>query len=159
MKNIKKSVAALLSAAMLASCAQGGAGGTGMSGETVGTLGGAAAGALAGAQFGRGSGQLAATAAGTLLGAYLGRQVGARLSEPAQNQAAQAERQALASNSSITWNNPESNASGTVTPVRSYQDGNRNCRDYVHTIYIEGRAQEARGTACQQPDGSWQLAN
>lgn len=30
------------------------------------------------------------------------------------------------------------------------------CREYTQTVYIGGRAVEAYGTACQQPDGSWE---
>jgi surface antigen len=31
-----------------------------------------------------------------------------------------------------------------------------NCRQFTHTIYIDGRPQTARGTACRNPDGTWQ---
>src|SRR5450830_1607606 len=31
----------------------------------------------------------------------------------------------------------------------------RNCRSFSHTIYIDGRPQTARGTACRNPDGTW----
>jgi len=31
------------------------------------------------------------------------------------------------------------------------------CREYRTTIIIEGRPQPAYGTACQMPDGSWQV--
>ena len=36
-----------------------------------------------------------------------------------------------------------------------YQRGGTDCRDYTHTIYINGRPETARGTACRQPDGTW----
>ena len=29
------------------------------------------------------------------------------------------------------------------------------CRSYTHTIYIDGRPETVRGTACRNPDGSW----
>ena len=45
-------------------------------GQTIGTLGGAAGGGLLGSQIGGGSGQLAATAAGTLIGALAGGKLG-----------------------------------------------------------------------------------
>ena len=30
------------------------------------------------------------------------------------------------------------------------------CRQYTHTVYIDGRPQTMRGTACRNPDGTWQ---
>lgn len=31
------------------------------------------------------------------------------------------------------------------------------CREYTRTVYIGGRSQDAYGTACLQPDGSWMI--
>lgn len=31
------------------------------------------------------------------------------------------------------------------------------CREYTRTVYIGNRAQDAYGTACMQPDGSWMI--
>lgn len=136
-------------------------GGTGFGGMTsgtaVGTVGGALAGGLLGSQIGSGRGQLAATAGGVLLGAMLGGQMGRSLEQRNQTAAAQAESRALAANAPITWNDPAGNVYGTVTPIRTWQSGGQYCREYVHTVYIGGRAEEARGTACQQPGGGWQI--
>ncbi len=33
------------------------------------------------------------------------------------------------------------------------------CREYTRTVYIGNRSQEAYGTACLQPDGSWMIVN
>jgi hypothetical protein len=33
------------------------------------------------------------------------------------------------------------------------------CREFQSTIVVEGRQQQAFGTACLQPDGSWQIVN
>ena len=51
--------------------------------------------------------------------------------------------------------NGDSGRYGSVVPGPSYQDRGRNCRAYTETIYIDGRPQTARGTACRNPDGSW----
>jgi len=133
----------------------GGYGGSGMDGGTLGTLGGAVVGGLAGSRFGSGTGRLAAVAAGTLLGGYLGNQLGRRLDQPSQERAAYAERQALSQNSPVSWNSGSSY--GTVTPIRSYESDGRYCREYSHQVYIDGRPEQARGTACQQADGSWRV--
>jgi surface antigen len=40
-------------------------------------------------------------------------------------------------------------------PAAPYRRGALDCRDYTHTIYIDGRPQTMRGTACRNPDGTW----
>lgn len=129
--------------------------------QTVGTLGGAAAGGLLGAQIGGGRGQLAAVAAGTLLGAFLGSELGKSLDRADQLAAQQAATQAHTApmNQTVAWSNPDSGHSGTVTPVR---DGTNTqtgayCREYQTTIVVGGQTEQAYGTACQQPDGSWKV--
>jgi surface antigen len=42
-----------------------------------------------------------------------------------------------------------------VVPGPYYVDNGRRCRAFTETIYIDGRPQTARGTACRNPDGSW----
>jgi surface antigen len=127
---------------------------------TMGGLAGAGLGALAGTQIGHGRGQLAAVGAGTLIGALIGGSIGRSLDRADQYYAQQATYQALESGSSIAWNNPESGNYGTVAPVETYRaPSGAYCREYQQTIYVGGRAQQGYGTACQQPDGSWQVVN
>ncbi len=128
--------------------------------STIGTVLGAVGGGVAGAQFGHGSGKLAATAAGTLLGALIGHEVGASLDRADQVQAQQAEQAAYAApiGQSVTWNNPDSGHSGTITPLRDGHDATGNyCREFQQSIVIDGKAQQGVGTACRQPDGSWKV--
>lgn len=133
---------------------------TGSTSETIGTLGGAAGGALIGSQFGGGSGKLATTAIGTLLGAFAGRAIAQRLDSNSSDRAMAAERSAAAENRTITWNDPQGSSRGSVRPVRTYENASgQTCRDYTHTIIVEGKRETARGTACRQPDGTWQLAS
>ncbi len=131
--------------------------------EQLGALVGAGAGALAGSQIGGGRGQLAAIAVGTLLGAWAGSQIGRQLDERDRLLASQAVQQAHAApvGETIAWNNPDSGHSGTVTTVR---DGTQAatgayCREYQQTITVGGRTEEAYGTACRQPDGTWKVVN
>jgi surface antigen len=59
---------------------------------------------------------------------------------------------------STAWKNPDSGNSGSVTPTRTYQLANgQYCREYNQTILIGGQQHQAYGTACRQPDGSWQI--
>ena len=44
---------------------------------------------------------------------------------------------------------------GEVVPMAPYRRGPQDCRDYTHTIYINGRPEVMRSTACRNPDGTW----
>ncbi|MGB8275497.1 MAG: RT0821/Lpp0805 family surface protein [Alphaproteobacteria bacterium] len=58
----------------------------------------------------------------------------------------------------ITWN--DNGASGNVVTLR---DGTsttgRYCREFQQTVTIGGRQEVAYGTACQQPDGAWEVVD
>ncbi len=56
---------------------------------------------------------------------------------------------------SMVWNSNRIN--GAVTTTRDGWAGQRYCREFRQEITIDGRNQEAYGTACQTPDGDWQL--
>ncbi len=130
--------------------------------QTGGALIGGALGGLAGSQIGGGKGQLAATAAGALLGLFVGSEAGKSLDRADQQYAMQAQQQAYAApvGQRITWNNPESGHSGTITPVRDGRDqAGAYCREYQTTVVVGGQQQQAYGTACRQPDGSWKVVN
>ncbi len=147
--------------AALAGCAQPGYGPYGGAGpkQQIGTLSGAVAGGLAGAQFGNGTGRLWATGAGVLLGALAGNNIGRSLDRADQQYLSQASYRSFETGAPVEWRNPDSGNSGMVAPGRSYQSGNSYCREYTQTVNIGGRAERAYGTACRQPDGSWQLQN
>ncbi|MBI3707248.1 MAG: glycine zipper 2TM domain-containing protein [Proteobacteria bacterium] len=155
MNAAKVALAAVLVLA-LGACADGG------EKENIGTVIGGIGGAVAGAQFGRGTGRLAATAAGTLIGAFLGREVGKSLDRADMAAARQAQTRANAApiGQQITWTNPESGNSGTITPRREGNDATGNyCREYQTTVTVGGKTEQAYGTACRQPDGSWKVIN
>lgn len=128
--------------------------------QTVGTLGGAAAGGLIGSQIGSGGGQLAATAIGAMLGALVGSEIGRSMDEVDKAKAGKALDQAAQApiGETITWNNPESGHSGTVTPVREgATESGEYCREFQQTVTIGGKTEQAYGVACRQPDGSWKV--
>lgn len=161
MPNRKSAATALVSlalAATLAACA-GSPDGPGPR-ENTGTLLGAGTGALLGAAVaGRGTGnRLAGAAIGGLVGGLVGNRIGAALDEEDKKRAFAAEVDALErgpSGAPVAWKNPDSGRYGTVVPGPAYQDAGRNCRSFTHTIYIDGKPQTARGTACRNPDGTW----
>jgi surface antigen len=130
-------------------------------GGIVGGLVGAVAGGLAGSQIGKGNGQLVAVGAGVLLGALLGHEIGAGLTQGDLACADQAVygAQTVPVGQQISWNNPQSGNSGYVVPVRDgyEQTSGRYCREYQTVVTVGGRQQSGYGTACYQPDGSWQV--
>ena len=61
----------------------------------------------------------------------------------------------------IVWHNPDSGNYGSVTPLRDgrHAQSGAFCREYESMVTIDGREQLAYGTACQQPDGSWDIVS
>jgi surface antigen len=131
--------------------------------QTAGTVLGAAGGGLLGAQFGRGDGRLAAVALGTFLGALVGSEVGRSLDRAdrlAIERATQRSLETSPSGRPTEWRNPDSGHYGTVTPEPAFKSREGEfCREYQQTVTIGGRTEEAYGTACRQPDGSWKIVN
>lgn len=50
-------------------------------------------------------------------------------------------------------------ALGVSQSAHAYIGVQQQCREYTRTIYVGGRPQQGYGTACLQPDGSWQVVN
>jgi surface antigen len=119
------------------------------------TIGGAAGGLL-GNQIGRGDGRTAATIGGALLGVLVGGSIGRSMDEADQACVGHALERADVDRI-VSWENPDGRAY-EVKPTRSFEDATGGlCREYVTTARIDGRIQQAYGTACRQPDGSWKL--
>ena len=130
------------------------------SGAVAGALGGAALGAILG---GRGTGsRVAGAAIGAVAGGLVGSAVGASLDERDRQMAYAAEMEALeqgAPGAAVGWRSEHSTYYGNVVPGPYYQASGRSCRQYTHTVYIGGRPQIARGTACRNPDGTWTIVS
>jgi len=150
----KAAAAALLGPALLMGC-----GPDGPTKADTGLAVGAIAGGILGNQVGKGSGRVLATVAGAVVGGIVGSEIGRSLDRQDQMLAQEAEFEALESGPSgerRRWRNPESGRYGEVVPGKRYRRGTADCRDYSHTIYIDGRPETMRGTACRNPDGTWQ---
>ncbi len=150
----------LVAALVLSLAACEGTGKDGASKETVGTVLGGVAGAVLGAQFGKGTGQLVGVAAGALAGAYLGNQVGSSLDKADRGHMEQASQRATTApvGQQISWRNPDSGNSGTITPTREGTSAaGEYCREYQQTVTVGGKSEQAYGQACRQPDGSWRV--
>jgi surface antigen len=127
--------------------------------ENTGTLLGALGGAVIGSQFGGGAGgHVAGAVIGAAAGGVIGNRIGASLDEEDRRRAYAAEVQALeggAAGAPVGWRSERSGRYGSVVPGPYYVDNGRRCRAFTETIYIDGRPQTARGTACRNPDGTW----
>jgi len=124
----------------------------------IGGATGAAAGGLIGHAAGGGA---AGIVGGVLLGGLLGGAIGNALDQRDQQLALQAAQNSFEhgrTGTESTWRNPDSGNSGSITPTRTYESaGGQYCREYQQTITVAGETQDAYGTACRQPDGSWQV--
>ena len=127
--------------------------------QDAGTVWGAITGALIGSNFGGGtSGHVAGALAGAAVGGLLGNAIGASLDARDRERAYAAQMQAVEygdPGAPVGWRSPDSGRYGTVVPGPAYQANGLTCREFSHTIYIDGRPQTARGTACRNPDGTW----
>lgn len=56
------------------------------------------------------------------------------------------------------WRNPANNDSGELYVMDYYRDeDNFRCAVFSNTVYMHGQREEARGRACQQPNGTWAI--
>jgi surface antigen len=151
--NVSKLAVLALVPLALAACGPGG-----LTKQDAGIGIGAVAGGVIGNQFGSGDGKVLATALGAVVGGIVGSEIGKSLDDNDRRQAAAAELAALERGQSGVaqpWRNPDSGHYGMVVPGKPYKRAAQDCRDYTHTIYIDGRPQTMRGTACRNPDGTW----
>lgn len=126
----------------------------------VGTVLGGLAGAALGSQFGKGSGQVIGIGLGAIAGAFAGNQIGEMMDEHDKMKMQMTANNSLEnapSGKASTWKNPDSGNYGSFTPTKTYQDNGRYCREYTQSVTVAGKSQQAYGTACRQPDGTWQV--
>jgi surface antigen len=124
-----------------------------------GALAGAAVGGATGAVLGSelGHGKNAVIAGGAILGVLLGATVGRAVDDDDRACAGNAMAYAPVGRP-IYWENPGAGIAYQIVPVRQYYAYGLPCREYTAKARIGGRNQRIHGTACRQPDGSWQVA-
>ena len=127
--------------------------------EGTGTAVGAVTGALIGSAFGGGTGErIGGAIAGAAIGGLIGNRIGASMDEEDRRLAYEAEMAALEQGqvgAPYGWRNPGNGRYGNIVPGPVYVQRGSRCRSYTHTVYINGRPEVVRGTACRNPDGSW----
>jgi len=126
--------------------------------QDQGVVIGAVAGGLLGNQVGGGTGKVLATIAGAVIGGAIGGSVGKSMDETDRMKANAAFENGRSGTSS-TWVNPDTGYEYVVTPNNSYETDSGPCREYTMNATIGGKTEQVYGTACRQPDGSWQVSN
>ena len=125
---------------------------SGLAGGLVGGGVGAALGALADDDV-----RPAAIAGGAVAGILVGSMVGHAIDAADRGCMGETLR-AASDGSTVTWVNPRTTTAHTLTPTRSYETRKgRYCREFVSSATIGTRNEEVYGTACWQPDGSWEV--
>jgi surface antigen len=146
----------LLAVVMLGACSNGQGG---VDNQNTGLVIGSITGGLLGNAVGKGDGKIATTIAGAVVGGIVGSEIGKSMDERDRRYAQDAEYDALErgqSGVSREWRDPDTGNYGEIVPSRPYKRGVADCRDYTHTIYIDGKPKQMHGTACRGNDGSWQ---
>lgn len=130
-----------------------------MSNQDVGVLTGGLAGGVLGSTVGKGNGKILAIAAGSIAGAMIGGAIGKNMDDTDRLKM----NQALENNpvgKPAYWNNSRSGNHYEVVAIKNVSmNGNEYCREYRTTANIAGKKQQIYGTACRQPDGTWQAVN
>lgn len=93
-----------------------------------------------------------------MAGGLIGGPVGAKLDARERRRALEAEYRALEytpAGQSVKWGQAGGRRYGEVVAGSPYRVGAQDCRQYTHTVNLDGRAQTARGAACRNTDGSW----
>lgn len=97
-----------------------------------------------------------ATYIAALQGGVVERAGGASLGRADRQRALEAEYRALEAapgGQPVTWGSGD--VKGSVVAAAPYQVGSQNCRQYSHTVTVEGKIATARGAACRNPNGTW----
>ena len=89
-------------------------------------------------------------------GGLVARNPAASLSGADRQRALEAEYRALEAapgGQPVAWEG--SGVNGAVVAAAPYQVGSQNCRQYSHTLTIDGRESMTRGAACRNANGTW----
>ena len=91
-----------------------------------------------------------------LQGGLVSRNTATQLSKADLQRALEAEYRALEAapgGQPVVWQGK--GVGGSVVAAAPYQVGSQNCRQYSHTLTVEGRETATRGAACRNADGAW----
>jgi len=129
--------------------------------DPAGVIAGALIGGLLGNAAGNGGGRTGTTVAGVIIGGALGATLTSNLNCADRGYAYRTYYDGFNSgrpNTTYSWYNRQNDHNGELRVAGYYDDPDGfRCANFSQVIYIEGRAQETRGRACRQPDGTWAI--
>lgn len=114
---------------------------------------GTAVGAGAGGALGYAVGGSTGLLIGGAIGGILGYTAGKAMEEEDRRQAAYA----LERNRAMSWQNRDTGYQYRLEPTNTRYEQGRECRDFRLLAEVDGNPDQVNGTACRQPDGSWQM--
>jgi len=115
---------------------------------------GTAAGGAIGSTIGKGRGRTAAIISGAVIGGVLGSRYTSY-----ERRCVREVFESVPVGQVAYWTDPGTQYAYAITPTRDFQQSGRYCREYQAVATVGGRKQQTYGTACMQPDGSWQVVN
>ncbi len=129
--------------------------------DPAGTILGGLIGGLIGNAAGRDGNRTGLTIAGVIFGGAIGASLTSNMDCGDRSYAYKTYYEGFNSGrpgSRYQWSNPGTGHRGEVRIGTYFNDpGGFRCSNFTQTIYIQGRAQNANGTACRQPDGTWAI--
>ena len=131
--------------------------------DPAGVIAGGLIGGLLGNAIGSGGGRTGATVAGVIVGGAVGAALTNNLSCEDRSYAYKTYSDGFnagRSNATYQWQNPRDDHRGQFRVGTYYNDpAGFRCANYTQSIYVQGRAQQASGKACRQPDGTWVIVS
>jgi len=131
--------------------------------DPAGVIAGALIGGLLGNAVSSGGGRTGATVAGVIAGGAVGAALTSNLSCEDRSYAYKTYSEGFNAgrpNATYQWQNPRDDHRGEFRVGDYYNDpAGFRCANYTQNIYIQGRAQQASGKACRQPDGTWAIVS
>lgn len=73
------------------------------------------------------------------------------------SQALETAMESTAPGEAVTWQNPETGNSGTITPGNAFSANGQPCRDYAEVVTIDDAQDRTSSYACRNDDGVWVL--
>ncbi len=127
-------------------------------GQIGGTVVGAGLGAFLGNTLGGG---VLGTVLGAAVGGLIGNRIGAALDDASRQRHEATVRQVVdhPEAGQQDWQLAQQGTSGSVTPLRSFNQDGRQCTEVQSTVYSKGQTVTDTNSYCKQPDGSVTLLN
>jgi len=129
--------------------------------DPAGVIAGALIGGLIGNSVGQNGNRGGATVAGVIVGGTVGAVMTRNLACEDRGYAYRTYYDGFNSgraNTTYRWYNDRNDHNGELRVADYYNDPDGfRCANFSQIVYVYGRAQEARGRACQQPDGTWAI--